>query len=148
MKIVGENTTDFDEKNLKLISPRFFSLLPDEHDHSVTCSSEQLSFITGIESAGVERVCVCVCVFKVNLLSPSLLSLHNDGHGIEKDTSLSKITSEAFSGRESDAWLNFIIEASGLSDSLTMMKVTLAFVTSSVYQHFQRDCNRISVANL
>ncbi|VDP18417.1 unnamed protein product [Heligmosomoides polygyrus] len=97
MKIVGENTTDFDEKNLKLISPRFFSLLPDEHDHSV------------------------------NLLSPSLLSLHNDGHGIEKDTSLSKITSEAFSGRESDAWLNFIIEASGLSDSLTMMKVTLAF---------------------
>ncbi|VDL71458.1 unnamed protein product [Nippostrongylus brasiliensis] len=92
MMLGGQNTSDFDEKNLKIASPRLLPLLPDEDDDG-----------------------------SVNLLSPSLFALHKEGYGIEAETSLSKMTS-IFGERESDAWLNLIMEASGVSDSLAQLK--------------------------
>ena len=49
--LLGQNVSDFDDKTLKMISPKIMSLVPDEEDNK-------------------NRT--------VNLLSPSLFSLHNE----------------------------------------------------------------------
>uniref|UniRef100_A0AC35FF69 Uncharacterized protein n=1 Tax=Panagrolaimus sp. PS1159 TaxID=55785 RepID=A0AC35FF69_9BILA len=56
--VTGQNTTNFDEKTLKVASPRFLSLIPEDEKQTA------------------------------NLLSPSLFSLHNEGSGVENLTSL------------------------------------------------------------
>ncbi|KJH47024.1 hypothetical protein DICVIV_06911 [Dictyocaulus viviparus] len=98
MKISGENATDFDNRSLRMISPRFMSLVPE----NVNGSSNE-----------------------VNLLSPSLLSLHNDGKGIEQMTSLPSLL--GLSGlqnvRDQQDWMDFIIEASGASDAIEKVKI-------------------------
>lgn len=53
--------------------------------------------------------------FQINLLSPSLFSLHNQGEGIENLTSLSTILS-AMPLREQQIWLDLVMEASGVND--------------------------------
>ncbi|VDK52186.1 unnamed protein product [Cylicostephanus goldi] len=59
-------------------------------------------------------------ISQVTLISPSLFALHKDGRGLEKQTSLA----EAISLGEKDYWalLNFIIEASGVSEAVERMK--------------------------
>lgn len=54
----GKNMSSADEKNMKVASPRFLSVMPEVEDE-----------------------------FE-NLLSPSLFSLHNEGNGVENLTSL------------------------------------------------------------
>uniref|UniRef100_A0A0K0EM67 PT-TG domain-containing protein n=1 Tax=Strongyloides stercoralis TaxID=6248 RepID=A0A0K0EM67_STRER len=88
MNLGGANTTDFDAKTLKLLSPRFLSLVPDQ---------------TGNDT--------------VNLLSPSLFSLHGEGENEEKLFSLKKLLG-ILSPNDQDAWLDFIVEAAGVSDSI------------------------------
>lgn len=51
LRLAGQNVSDFDDKTLKMISPKIMSLVPDEEDNR-------------------NRT--------VNLLSPSLFSLHNE----------------------------------------------------------------------
>uniref|UniRef100_A0AC34QP08 Uncharacterized protein n=1 Tax=Panagrolaimus sp. JU765 TaxID=591449 RepID=A0AC34QP08_9BILA len=52
--IAGKNTTGFDDKIMKVVSPRFLSVVPEEDSGDV-----------------------------IDVISPSLFSLHNDGKGIE-----------------------------------------------------------------
>ncbi|CAD5215061.1 unnamed protein product [Bursaphelenchus xylophilus] len=86
--LAGQNSSDLDEKTLSLISPRFFSVTPEQDaDGNST----------------------------VNILSPSLLSLHNEGSGTENLTSLPTLV-KGFNGRDQQEWLNFIVEAAGVSD--------------------------------
>ncbi|WKX97574.1 hypothetical protein Q1695_013330 [Nippostrongylus brasiliensis] len=97
MVVSGKNATDIDKKNIKLMSPRLFSLVPDEIDEET-----------------------------INLLSPSLLSLHRDGKGLEDELSLSK-SLKNFDDQGHQEWLNFVIEASGVSDAVKSMKEANAF---------------------
>ncbi|GMS84584.1 hypothetical protein PENTCL1PPCAC_6759, partial [Pristionchus entomophagus] len=93
MMATGQNTSGFEEKTLKLFSPRLMSVLPDDD-----------------EDEG-----------QVNLLSPSLFSLHNEGKGLERATSLS----DGFGlvkGREHEEWLNFVMEVAGVSDAVKYLK--------------------------
>ncbi|VDO33188.1 unnamed protein product [Heligmosomoides polygyrus] len=92
MAMSGHNVTDFDGKNLKLISPRLLSLVPDDLDEET-----------------------------INLLSPSLLALHDQGQGMENDLSLGKAL-KYFDDQGHQEWLNFVIEASGVTDAITKMK--------------------------
>lgn len=55
-------------------------------------------------------------------MSPSLFSLHSEGEGIERATSLSDGFGFA-KGREHEEWLNFVMEAAGVSDVVQYLKV-------------------------
>uniref|UniRef100_A0A0N5C9P9 Uncharacterized protein n=1 Tax=Strongyloides papillosus TaxID=174720 RepID=A0A0N5C9P9_STREA len=88
MSLSGANTSNFDSKTIKLLSPRFLSLVPDQ---------------TGNDT--------------VNLLSPSLFSLHSDGSNDEATFSLRKLLG-IVTPNDQDAWLDFIVEAAGVSDSI------------------------------
>ncbi|KAL6729777.1 hypothetical protein Aduo_000802 [Ancylostoma duodenale] len=92
MMMAGKNVSNFDKKNFKMVSPRFLPVVPEEDDSD-----------------------------DVNLLSPSLLALHNDGSGVEKETSLARAM-KIFGEKDNAALLNFIMEASGVSDALDNMK--------------------------
>ncbi|CAD6199638.1 unnamed protein product [Caenorhabditis auriculariae] len=96
MQLAGQNTTDFDKKTLKMVSPRLMSILPEQEDDSL-----------------------------INLLSPSLFSLHDEGQGLEKLLSLPQML-KSLDNRDQEAWLDFIVEASGVSDNLDKAEKTIA----------------------
>ncbi|KAF8361226.1 mlt-10, partial [Pristionchus pacificus] len=89
MSLGGKNVSDFDNKTLKLVSPRFMSVVEDDAEDGDT----------------------------INLLSPSLFSLHEDGKGLEALTSLPAILKK-LKNNDQEAWMDFIIEASGVSDAV------------------------------
>ncbi|EYC26024.1 hypothetical protein Y032_0011g1517 [Ancylostoma ceylanicum] len=92
MMMSGKNVSNFDKKNFKMISPRFLPVVPEEDNDD-----------------------------EIKLWSPSLFALHNDGSGVEKETSLARAM-KIFGEKDNEALLNFIMEASGVSDALDSMK--------------------------
>ncbi|KAK0427202.1 hypothetical protein QR680_010110 [Steinernema hermaphroditum] len=94
MMLAKQNTSNFDRKTVKINSPRFLSVVPEEDPDNT-----------------------------INILSPSILSLHNQGKGVENLTSVPKLM-HGFRAEERDQWMNFIIEASGVSDAVE--KIDLA----------------------
>lgn len=89
MMLGGQNVSDFDHKTLKMISPRIMSIVPEQEDDSL-----------------------------LDLLSPSLFSLHNEGEGIEKLMSLPHLLKKLDSHGQ-NAWMDFIVEAAGVSESVS-----------------------------
>ncbi|KAL3095061.1 hypothetical protein niasHT_023037 [Heterodera trifolii] len=65
---------------------------------------------------------------KANFLSPSLLSLHTKGHGIERKMSLPNLMKERahLLDRDQNEWLNLIMEASGVNDQVDTVKHLLS----------------------
>ncbi|CAJ0607536.1 unnamed protein product [Cylicocyclus nassatus] len=94
MMLSGHNVSNFDRQSFKLMSPRLLALVPEGIDEDM-----------------------------INLLSPSLFALHDEGKGIENDLSLAKAL-KLFDDQGHQEWLNFVIEASGVSDALMKMKDT------------------------
>uniref|UniRef100_A0A8R1HI54 Uncharacterized protein n=1 Tax=Caenorhabditis japonica TaxID=281687 RepID=A0A8R1HI54_CAEJA len=88
MLLGGQNVTDFDQKTLKMVSPRIMSIVPEQEDDSL-----------------------------FNLLSPSLFSLHDEGEGVEKLTSLPHLLKKLDNNGQ-NAWMDFIVEAAGVSDQV------------------------------
>ncbi|CAD5218193.1 unnamed protein product [Bursaphelenchus okinawaensis] len=86
--LAGHDTSDFDEKSMRIASPRFLSLMPELN------SKNQL-----------------------DLASPSLLSLHSQGSGLENLTSIPSLLT-GIKDQDRQAWLDLIVEASGVSDHL------------------------------
>uniref|UniRef100_A0A1I7TG86 Uncharacterized protein n=1 Tax=Caenorhabditis tropicalis TaxID=1561998 RepID=A0A1I7TG86_9PELO len=89
MMLGGQNVSDFDQKTLKMVSPRLMSIVPEQEDDSL-----------------------------FNLLSPSLFSLHDKGEGVEKLTSLPHLLKKLDNNGQ-NAWMDFIVEAANVTDSLT-----------------------------
>ncbi|WKX96111.1 hypothetical protein Q1695_012513 [Nippostrongylus brasiliensis] len=90
LMISGKNVSDFDKKTLKLVSPRFMSLVPDQDENEL-----------------------------FNLLSPSLFSLHQEGNEIENTFSLPQLMKQ-LPNKDQEAWLDFIVEAAGVTDAVDM----------------------------
>uniref|UniRef100_A0A0N4U3B2 PABC domain-containing protein n=1 Tax=Dracunculus medinensis TaxID=318479 RepID=A0A0N4U3B2_DRAME len=98
MSLSGKNTSDFDQKELRIGSPRFFSLLPDENSDNT-----------------------------INLLSPSLLNMHDKGNDIENSVSVPKLLESLRSSKLKDHedLMNLIFEVSGVSEHLKKAKEKL-----------------------
>ncbi|KAK6732139.1 hypothetical protein RB195_016489 [Necator americanus] len=84
----GKNVTNFDRKTLKLISPRFLSLVPEQNEDGL-----------------------------FNLLSPSLFSIHPGGREVEKAMSLHQMLKQ-LPNKDQEAWLDFIVETAGVTDAV------------------------------
>ncbi|KAK5977128.1 hypothetical protein GCK32_011969 [Trichostrongylus colubriformis] len=97
MMLTGQNASDFEDKSLRMISPRIMSLVPENGSTSTN---------------------------EVNVFSPSLLSLHSHGSGIEKLTSLPNLLN--FTGlldnKDQQDWMDFVIETSGAGDVIEKAK--------------------------
>ncbi|EGT48340.1 CBN-MLTN-7 protein [Caenorhabditis brenneri] len=89
--LAGHNTTDMDKKTLKLISPRFMSVLPDK---------------TEVKNKTVD------------VLSPSLFSLHNSGSELEKATSLKSLLGSGMTAQDSQNFLDLLVEATGVAEAV------------------------------
>ncbi|CAO4366156.1 unnamed protein product [Caenorhabditis nigoni] len=90
--LTGQNTTDMDKKTVKLLSPRFMSILSDSK------KDEQNKTI--------------------DILSPSLFSLHDSGTEIEKKTSLKSLLAATGDSTDSQNLLDFLVEATGVAEAV------------------------------
>ncbi|KAI1696571.1 moulting cycle domain-containing protein [Ditylenchus destructor] len=88
--IAGKNTTDFDDKTLRIVSPRFLSVVPEE-DQSKNDT--------------------------VEFLSPSLFALHNKGKDVEQAASLPNLMRN-FSVGDQDKWMDLIMEAADVVEQV------------------------------
>ncbi|VDO27227.1 unnamed protein product [Onchocerca flexuosa] len=91
MVLGGVNGTKLENKTLRFSSPRLLSMIPDNVKD------------------------------QINIFSPSLLSMHDKGEGLEALTSISNLMKVA-DNRDYEEWLNFIIEASGTTDAIQKLK--------------------------
>ncbi|VDK83160.1 unnamed protein product [Litomosoides sigmodontis] len=89
--ISNKNISNFHNKTIRIASPRFFSILPDDDPQHT-----------------------------VNLLSPSVLSLHDEGKNVESKLSMSGLlgTLKLINEQDRNELLELISEASGLTDTV------------------------------
>uniref|UniRef100_A0A7E4VAM9 Ku_PK_bind domain-containing protein n=1 Tax=Panagrellus redivivus TaxID=6233 RepID=A0A7E4VAM9_PANRE len=92
----GKNASEFDEKQLNVMSPRFLSVSEKDTEDDDD----------------------------INMLSPSIFSLHDNGKGLEKELSLPHLL-KGFAGADQQAWLDLIFEASGVDESIKEAKNAL-----------------------
>ncbi|CAD5213604.1 unnamed protein product [Bursaphelenchus xylophilus] len=93
--LAGENTTNFEERNMKLVSPRFLGVVPEEKKDD-----------------------------DISLISPSLFSLHDQGEGIENLTSLPNLL-KSFTSKDQQLWLDIIMEAAGVNEESERLEQNL-----------------------
>uniref|UniRef100_A0A1I7UUI1 Uncharacterized protein n=1 Tax=Caenorhabditis tropicalis TaxID=1561998 RepID=A0A1I7UUI1_9PELO len=87
----GHNTTDIDKKTIKLISPRFMSVLPDDEESKKD---------------------------EVDVLSPSLFSLHSSGTDLEKATAFKSLLGNGMTSEDSQNFLDLLVEATGVAEAV------------------------------
>ncbi|PIC53495.1 hypothetical protein B9Z55_003176 [Caenorhabditis nigoni] len=90
LSLGGQNVSGFDQKSLKFASPRFFAIAPEEHKKENDT---------------------------VNILSPSLFSLHDEGSPDEQKTSLVKILGDQ-KGLDKDSFMDMLTELTGVADTV------------------------------
>ncbi|TKR62856.1 hypothetical protein L596_026763 [Steinernema carpocapsae] len=112
MMLTNQNTSDFDHKNVRINSPRFLSITPEENPDDT-----------------------------VNVFSPSLLSLHTKGKGVESLLSMPKIMKD-FHEAERNSWMNFIVEASGVADAIPKIEAAEEMSEQHRQRRYRDDSGR------
>ncbi|EGT32367.1 CBN-MLTN-2 protein [Caenorhabditis brenneri] len=90
LSLGGQNVSGFDQKSLKFASPRFFAIAPEEHKKENDT---------------------------INVLSPSLFSLHDEGSADEQKTSLIRLLGNS-QGVDKDSFMDLLTELTGVADTV------------------------------
>ncbi|KAF1754035.1 hypothetical protein GCK72_020593 [Caenorhabditis remanei] len=98
LSMTGYNTTDFDRKVVRIFSPKMMSVIP-----------------TSDETKKDE----------IDILSPSLFSLHHDGSEIEKEVSLQNLLGSLTAHKDTSDLLDFIIEATGVDEAMERVETKI-----------------------
>ncbi|CAI4221704.1 unnamed protein product [Auanema sp. JU1783] len=115
MALSGQDISNFDNKTIRMISPKLMALAPEEKNLEDT----------------------------INLLSPTLLSFHNNS-GIFSLPSLLNV----FDNESQEEWMNFVFEASGVSDAVSMMKNAKAEAErKEMKEHFMSYTKSLQLPN-
>ncbi|VDM45111.1 unnamed protein product [Toxocara canis] len=96
MILSKQNSTAIQQKTLKVASPRLLSIVPEDVQNTVR-------------------------TITLSLFSPSLFSLHEHGNATEALFSLPSII-RALDNKDYEQWMNFVLEASGVSDVINFIK--------------------------
>ncbi|VDK34631.1 unnamed protein product [Gongylonema pulchrum] len=98
MMLAGKNVSGFDNKTVRLASPKFFGIVPEEYSNDET-----------------------------RLLSPSLFNLHEEGDEVEKLFSIPSFIRaiKSIGSGDHEDFLDFIFEAAGVTDALDFAKEKL-----------------------
>ncbi|EFP02723.1 CRE-MLTN-2 protein [Caenorhabditis remanei] len=108
LSLGGQNVSGFDQKSMKFASPRFFAIAPEEHKKE----NDTVSFIRE------QDTCELTCSFsQINILSPSLFSLHDEGSPDEQKTSLVKLLGDK-EGIDKDSFMDLLTELTGVADTV------------------------------
>ncbi|ULT91736.1 hypothetical protein L3Y34_009415 [Caenorhabditis briggsae] len=105
LTMAGQNTTDFDRKVVRIFSPKMMSVVPANEDEKKD---------------------------EIDILSPSLFSLHHDGSEIEKEVSLQNLLGSLTANKDTSDLLDFIIEATGVDEAMER-------VEQKIEQNFQSE---------
>ncbi|CAI2352520.1 unnamed protein product [Caenorhabditis sp. 36 PRJEB53466] len=98
LTMTGYNTTDFDRKVVRIFSPKIMSVVPPS------------------EEARKDEI---------DVLSPSLFALHEDGADVEKQASLANILGSLTGNKDSEQFLDFIVEATGVDEAMERVEKKL-----------------------
>uniref|UniRef100_A0A1I7UWS0 VWFA domain-containing protein n=1 Tax=Caenorhabditis tropicalis TaxID=1561998 RepID=A0A1I7UWS0_9PELO len=105
LTMTGQNTTDFDKKVVRIFSPKMMSVVPTSEEAKKD---------------------------EIDILSPSLFSLHNDGSDGEKEVSLKNLLGSLSANKDTSDLLDFIIEATGVDEAMER-------VESKIEQTFESE---------
>ncbi|VDN55600.1 unnamed protein product [Dracunculus medinensis] len=111
MLMTNQNISDFDNKTIKMFSPRLFSLVPEGNSGNLVYKFEY------IFSKNRLLPTRSLLIRGVNILSPSILSLHDEGRETEKLLSISNLMQSFLPGDRSDL-MDLITDISGISDAV------------------------------
>ncbi|CAI5438040.1 unnamed protein product [Caenorhabditis angaria] len=122
LQVGGQNTSDFDKKSLRFASPRFFAITPEEHKKDNDT---------------------------INVLSPSLFSLHDEGTDEERKTALSNLLPDLQKGGgEKDAWMDMLTEISGVADTVDDAATKVARESEGVLMNTKGEEINVSKENI
>ncbi|EFO17029.2 hypothetical protein LOAG_11475 [Loa loa] len=101
----NKSISNMHNKTIRIASPRFFSILPDDNKQNT-----------------------------VNLLSPSILSLHNEGDSMERKLSISGLLGafKLMNEYDQNELLELITEASGLTDAIQQIHEKLEMENNNI----------------
>lgn len=101
---------NFFQTKFQIASPRFLSVVPDGEESK----NETVLIFISIN-------CIHKLRFEVELLSPSIFSMHDKGQGIEKLMSLPNLM-KGLSGQDHQKWMDFIMEAAEVVDEVDKLE--------------------------
>ncbi|CAB05642.2 MLt-TeN (mlt-10) related [Caenorhabditis elegans] len=98
LSMTGYNTTDFDRKVVRIFSPKLMSVVPESEEARKN---------------------------EIDILSPSLFSLHDDGTADEKEVSLQNLLGSLSTNKDTSQLLDFIIEATGVDEAMERVETKI-----------------------
>ncbi|KAM3718291.1 Serum response factor-binding protein [Dirofilaria immitis] len=110
LAISNQSNPNLHNKTIRIASPRFFSIFPDANTQNT-----------------------------MNLLSPSILSLHNEGENMERKLSMSKMLGifKLMNAEDQNELLELIAEASGFTDITQQIRKKLEIQNNNMHHRIK-----------
>ncbi|CAI2297706.1 unnamed protein product [Caenorhabditis sp. 36 PRJEB53466] len=127
LSLGGQNVSGFEQKSLRFASPRFFAIAPEEHKKDNDT---------------------------INVLSPSLFSLHDEGSPDEQKLSIPSLFGEKIVGKqgglggEKDSFMDLLTEITGVADTVDDAARQVALKSEGILMNAKGDEINVSRENV